>query len=177
MRHDQLTRFEARAARLPVLLTVPMIVFILPAVPGGRGAGHAAGVAAVVRPLLRDRRGATAVEFALVGSAFFTVLLLLLMEASWQVAIGAGLHAGRQGGLALGRHRPGAAGRLQRDRLRGRHHPEDLRHAARQPRRAQRDGGQLSGLRVPVHPGRIQARARRAERTWCATPWSIAAAG
>ncbi|NGM22070.1 type II secretion system F family protein [Roseomonas stagni] len=30
MRGEQLTRFEARAARLPVLLTVPMIVFILP---------------------------------------------------------------------------------------------------------------------------------------------------
>lgn len=30
MRQEQLTRFEARAARLPVLLTVPMIVFILP---------------------------------------------------------------------------------------------------------------------------------------------------
>ncbi len=46
-----------------------------------------------MRPLLRDRRGATAVEFALVGSAFFTVLLLL-MEACWQVAIGAALDAG-----------------------------------------------------------------------------------
>lgn len=30
MREEMLTRFEARAARLPVLLTVPMIVFILP---------------------------------------------------------------------------------------------------------------------------------------------------
>lgn len=30
MREETLTRFEARAARLPVLLTVPMIVFILP---------------------------------------------------------------------------------------------------------------------------------------------------
>lgn len=30
MRQEQLIRFEARAARLPVLLTVPMIVFILP---------------------------------------------------------------------------------------------------------------------------------------------------
>lgn len=30
MRQEQLTRFEERAARLPVLLTVPMIVFILP---------------------------------------------------------------------------------------------------------------------------------------------------
>lgn len=30
MRHDQLVRFEAKAARLPVLLTVPMILFILP---------------------------------------------------------------------------------------------------------------------------------------------------
>jgi tight adherence protein C len=32
MRQEQLTRYEERAARLPVLLTVPMIVFILPAV-------------------------------------------------------------------------------------------------------------------------------------------------
>jgi tight adherence protein C len=30
MRQETLTRFEARAARLPVLLTVPMIIFILP---------------------------------------------------------------------------------------------------------------------------------------------------
>ncbi|MCB4820812.1 type II secretion system F family protein [Roseicella aerolata] len=30
MRHEQLVRFEARAARLPVLLTVPMILCILP---------------------------------------------------------------------------------------------------------------------------------------------------
>ena len=27
-----LTRFEARAARLPVLLTIPMILFILPCI-------------------------------------------------------------------------------------------------------------------------------------------------
>ena len=32
MRQEILTRFEAKAARLPVLLTVPMIVFILPCV-------------------------------------------------------------------------------------------------------------------------------------------------
>ncbi len=32
MRQEMLIRFEARAARLPVLLTVPMIVFILPCV-------------------------------------------------------------------------------------------------------------------------------------------------
>jgi tight adherence protein C len=32
MRHEMLTRFEARAGRLPVLLTLPMIVFILPCV-------------------------------------------------------------------------------------------------------------------------------------------------
>jgi tight adherence protein C len=32
MRHEQLNAFEARASRLPVLLTVPMIVFILPTV-------------------------------------------------------------------------------------------------------------------------------------------------
>jgi tight adherence protein C len=30
MRQEALTRFEARASRLPTLLTVPMIVFILP---------------------------------------------------------------------------------------------------------------------------------------------------
>ena len=30
MRTETMTRFEARAARLPVLLTVPMILFILP---------------------------------------------------------------------------------------------------------------------------------------------------
>lgn len=30
MRQEMLTRFEAKAARLPVMLTVPMIVFILP---------------------------------------------------------------------------------------------------------------------------------------------------
>ncbi len=32
MRQDALTKFEARAARLPVLLTMPTIVFILPCV-------------------------------------------------------------------------------------------------------------------------------------------------
>jgi tight adherence protein C len=32
MRQEMLTRFEERAARLPVLLTVPMILFILPTV-------------------------------------------------------------------------------------------------------------------------------------------------
>ena len=32
MRQDMLMRFEARAARLPVLLTLPMIIFILPTV-------------------------------------------------------------------------------------------------------------------------------------------------
>lgn len=32
MRQDMLTRFEARAARLPVLLTCPMILFLLPCV-------------------------------------------------------------------------------------------------------------------------------------------------
>ncbi|HQU10933.1 MAG TPA: type II secretion system F family protein [Acidiphilium sp.] len=32
MRQEQLTRFEERAARLPVLLTLPMIMFILPCV-------------------------------------------------------------------------------------------------------------------------------------------------
>lgn len=47
----------------------------------------------MVRRLALDARGATAVEFALVGAAFFT-LLLLLMEACWQVALGAALDAG-----------------------------------------------------------------------------------
>jgi tight adherence protein C len=32
MRQEMLTRFEERAARLPVLLTMPMILFILPCV-------------------------------------------------------------------------------------------------------------------------------------------------
>jgi tight adherence protein C len=32
MRRDRLTRFEAKAARLPVLITLPMIGFILPCV-------------------------------------------------------------------------------------------------------------------------------------------------
>jgi tight adherence protein C len=32
MRYEMLTRFEAQAARLPVLLTVPMILFILPCI-------------------------------------------------------------------------------------------------------------------------------------------------
>ena len=32
MRHEMLMRFEARAARLPVLMTVPMILFILPCI-------------------------------------------------------------------------------------------------------------------------------------------------
>jgi tight adherence protein C len=32
MRTDNLTKFEERAARLPVFLTIPMIVFILPCV-------------------------------------------------------------------------------------------------------------------------------------------------
>jgi tight adherence protein C len=32
MRLEVLTRFEARAARLPVLLTLPTVVFILPCV-------------------------------------------------------------------------------------------------------------------------------------------------
>ena len=46
-----------------------------------------------MRRLRQDARGATAVEFALVGSAFFAVLLLL-MEACWQVAVVAALDAG-----------------------------------------------------------------------------------
>ena len=32
LRQETLTRFEARAARLPVLLTLPTVVFILPCV-------------------------------------------------------------------------------------------------------------------------------------------------
>jgi tight adherence protein C len=32
LRQEQMTRFEARAARLPVMLTLPMVVFILPTV-------------------------------------------------------------------------------------------------------------------------------------------------
>lgn len=32
MRQDSLVKFEARAARLPVLLTMPTILFILPCV-------------------------------------------------------------------------------------------------------------------------------------------------
>jgi tight adherence protein C len=32
MRQDLLTKFEARAARLPVLLTMPTLLFILPCV-------------------------------------------------------------------------------------------------------------------------------------------------
>ena len=32
MRHDMLIQFETRAARLPVLLTIPMILFILPCI-------------------------------------------------------------------------------------------------------------------------------------------------
>jgi len=47
----------------------------------------------VVARLAGDRRGATAVEFAIVGSAFSTVLLLM-MEACWQVAVGAALDSG-----------------------------------------------------------------------------------
>jgi len=43
-----------------------------------------------------DRRGAGAVEFAIVASAFLT-LLLLILEVAWQVAIAAGLdHGARQ---------------------------------------------------------------------------------
>jgi tight adherence protein C len=32
MRHEMLIRYETRAARLPVLLTIPMILFILPCI-------------------------------------------------------------------------------------------------------------------------------------------------
>lgn len=47
----------------------------------------------MVRWLRRDRRGATAVEFAVVGAAFFT-LLLLLLEVCWQMAVAAALESG-----------------------------------------------------------------------------------
>lgn len=47
----------------------------------------------MVARLLRDRRGATVVEFAVTGAAFL-IVLLLLMETCWQVAIGAALDAG-----------------------------------------------------------------------------------
>jgi Flp pilus assembly protein TadG len=46
----------------------------------------------VVR-LLRDRRGVAALEFALTGSAF-SALLLLAMEAAWQLALAGGLDYG-----------------------------------------------------------------------------------
>ena len=32
MRHEVMMNFEAKAARLPVLLTLPMVMFILPSV-------------------------------------------------------------------------------------------------------------------------------------------------
>lgn len=41
----------------------------------------------------RDRRGATAVEFALVGASFFVVVLLLI-EMCWQVAVASALEIG-----------------------------------------------------------------------------------
>jgi len=44
----------------------------------------------MVRRALRDRRGVTALEFALTMPIFLTVILLA-MEAAWQLAIGAGL--------------------------------------------------------------------------------------
>lgn len=47
----------------------------------------------VARHLARDRRGATAVEFAVVGAAFF-IALMLLLEACWQVAVAAALESG-----------------------------------------------------------------------------------
>ena len=143
-------------------------------VPGGRRAGHAAGVAAMVRRLLHDARGATAVEFA-------ARRLGLLHRAA---AADGGLLAGGDrrragcrgpGGSALGRHRPGAAGRLHRDRPCRRHHPEDLRPAA-QLGRAQRHRGKLPGLRQPRHARPPPSPASAGRATWCATPWSIAAA-
>ena len=102
MRQDQLVRFEAKAAKLPVLLDrADDPLHPADAVPGGRRAGHAAGVAAMVRRLLHDARGATAVEFALVGSAFFAVLLLM-MEA-----LLAGGDRRRAGCRAAGKRRAG----------------------------------------------------------------------
>ena len=47
----------------------------------------------MVSPLLRDRRGAAAVEFAAVVGAFLIVVLLLL-ETGWQVAVAAALESG-----------------------------------------------------------------------------------
>ncbi|MEN0075485.1 MAG: hypothetical protein AAGC69_13940 [Paracraurococcus sp.] len=47
----------------------------------------------MVARLLRCRRGAAALEFAAAGSAF-VVLLLVLIETCWQVAVGAALDAG-----------------------------------------------------------------------------------
>jgi Flp pilus assembly protein TadG len=43
--------------------------------------------------LARDRRGVGAVEFGIIGAAFFT-LLLLAFEMAWQMAVAAGLDQG-----------------------------------------------------------------------------------
>lgn len=47
----------------------------------------------MVAGLARNRRGTAALEFAVAGAAFFTVLFLLV-EAAWQVAIAAALDNG-----------------------------------------------------------------------------------
>jgi len=47
----------------------------------------------MVARVLRDRRGVTALEFALIAPVFLTIMLLA-MEAAWQLAIGAGLDHG-----------------------------------------------------------------------------------
>ena len=49
MRQEMLTRFEERAARLPVLLTVPMILFILPTIFVNVGGPAAIKVMAVMK--------------------------------------------------------------------------------------------------------------------------------
>ncbi len=50
MRHEMLTRCEERAARLPVLLTMPMILFILPCIFLVVGGPAAIKVMAILRP-------------------------------------------------------------------------------------------------------------------------------
>lgn len=47
----------------------------------------------MVKRVLRDRRGVTALEFAFTMPIFLTIILLA-MEAAWQLAIGAGLDHG-----------------------------------------------------------------------------------
>lgn len=51
--------------------------------------------------LRRDRRAATAVEFAIVGLAFIT-LMLLVVETGWQLVIGAALDQGARAASRFG---------------------------------------------------------------------------